>query len=91
MKEYKLKAWPDLPAAFRQTSYRRLLSELSQRHIHEADLQSRSGLSRRQLHKLMALLATQQVLEVREAKPKPARWQDALPWLMGFWRRFSRA
>ena len=43
MKEYKLLAWPDLPAEFRRTGFRRLLTELSQRHMSEAMLFKRDS------------------------------------------------
>ena len=31
MKEYRLLAWPELPAEYRRTAHRRVLSEMSQR------------------------------------------------------------
>lgn len=82
MKEYRLKAWPELPAAFRHTSYRRTLSDLSQRHAPESELLRRGGLSRRQLRGLLKWLATQQALDTREAPRvvSAARWWHHLPW-----------
>jgi hypothetical protein len=90
MKEYKLKAWPDLPAAFRRTSYRRLLTELSQRHVNDDELRGR-GLSRRQLQGLLHYLNQVQALETRTAAP-PQRLFGWWQWLTQrpLWRRLAR-
>ena len=42
MKEHRLAAWPDLGPQHRRTAYRRLLSDMSQRHVSLAELCARS-------------------------------------------------
>lgn len=71
MKEYRLKSWPELPAAFRRTSYRRLLSDLSQRHMSESDLRQRSGLGRSDVRALLDYLNAEELLDHREAQDAP--------------------
>lgn len=53
MKAYRLTAWPDLGAAFERTPYRRMLSDMSQRHVSVAELCERSGLPR---HEVLAFV-----------------------------------
>lgn len=90
MKAYKLKAWPELPAAFRHTSYRRLLTELSQRPVNDIELRGR-GLSRKQLHGLLQYLDEVGALETHLAPP-PARWAGWWQWItqQPLWRRLAR-
>ena len=82
MKEYKLLSWPDLPAEFRRTGFRRLLSDLSQRHISESSLLKRDGVKPAEVRALLQFLATRNVLEVRTAAPTAGRWRpDFAGWL----------
>jgi transcription initiation factor IIE alpha subunit len=82
MKEYKLLSWPDLPAEFRRMGFRRLLSEMSQRHVTEAALFKREGVKRSEVRALLQLLAERNVLEVRQAEPSAGKWKPALAgWL----------
>ena len=67
MKEYKLTAWPDLPAEFRRTAYRRIVSELSQRFASEIQLQSCSGISLADVRKFLTHLQTRDLVESQEA------------------------
>lgn len=80
MQEYKLKAWPDLPPEYRKTAYRRLVSELSQRHVQIEQLQRCSGLSTSDIEGFLKFLDRREVLESRESvseKPKSG-WMRAL-------------
>ena len=86
MKEYKLLSWPDLPAEFRRTGYRRLLSDLSQRHISEASLMKRDGLKASEVRALLQFLASRKVLDVREAEPRGSKWR---PDFSGWIRRLT--
>ena len=83
MKEYKLLSWPDLPAEFRRTGFRRLLSDLSQRHISEASLLKRDGIKPAEVRALLQFLASRKVLDVREGAPRGSRWRPNL----GSWLR----
>lgn len=66
MKEYKITAWPDLPAEFRRTAYRRMVSELSQRHVSEAHLQKCTGASAAEVMRLLDYLETCELLDTQE-------------------------
>jgi hypothetical protein len=46
MQEYRLASWPELPAHFRHAGHRRILSDMSQRHMTLAQLSDASGLKR---------------------------------------------
>jgi hypothetical protein len=87
MKQYKLKAWPDLPADFKRTAHRRLLSVLSQRYLGDAEMQRQSGLKSAELREFLHFLAKEELLEFREAPvaPDAARWR--LPDLLTGWLR----
>lgn len=67
MKEYKLAAWPDLPAAYQRTAFRRMLSDMSQRHLTVPQLMSGSGASRLEVRLLLQLLAERGLLRERAA------------------------
>jgi hypothetical protein len=82
MKEYKLLAWPDLPAEFRRTGFRRLLSDLSQRHMSEAMLLKRDGVKPAEVRALLRFLGEREVLEVRQASPNVSKWRPVFAsWL----------
>jgi hypothetical protein len=86
MKEYKLLSWPDLPTEFRRTGFRRLLSDLSQRHISEALLLKRDGVKPAEVRALLQYLAKLELLDVREAAPSDRGWR---PSLTGWLRRLT--
>jgi hypothetical protein len=80
MKEYKLTAWPDLPTEYRRTAYRRMVSELSQRHVSEAHLHKCSGVSNAEVRSLLNHLQSAGQLDTRDAEPvKPVGWRQAWP------------
>jgi hypothetical protein len=82
MKEYKLLSWPDLPAEFRRMGFRRLLSEMSQRHVSEAALLRRDGVKPSEVRALLLFLADLGLLDVRVADAQGSRWRPALAgWL----------
>jgi predicted Rossmann fold nucleotide-binding protein DprA/Smf involved in DNA uptake len=65
MKQYKLTAWPDLPARFQKTTMRRVVSELSQRFVSIRDLARSSGASTRDVEDLIAKLEKDGMLMTR--------------------------
>ena len=81
MKTYKLKAWPELPPAFRRMAYRRLLSDLSQRHVSEQELRTTCGLPGSDVRALLSHLDQEGLLDTRDAP-------DATPASRG-WMRFT--
>jgi hypothetical protein len=87
MKQYKLKAWPDLPANFKRTAHRRLLSVLSQRYLGEAEMQRVSGASSAELRELLQFLAQEDLLDSRDAEvaANAAGWR--LPNMLTGWLR----
>jgi hypothetical protein len=88
MKEYRLKSWPELPAIFRRTVYRRLLSDLSQRHMSEMALRQRSGLSSADLRSLVNYLKTEGLLDEREGQEVPRAGLIArFAWPIQAWMR----
>lgn len=88
MKEYKLLSWPDLPAEFRRTGFRRLLCELSQRHMSEAMLTKRDGIKPAEVRALLQFLAKLDLLDVREAAPA-GKWRPSLSGFSGWLRRLT--
>jgi predicted Rossmann fold nucleotide-binding protein DprA/Smf involved in DNA uptake len=91
MKEYRLSAWPDLDASYERTPYRRILSDMSQRHVTLAQLYERSGLPRQQVSAFVAMLVERGLVIQREAA-RVDRLAASLRPLGGWLRRtFSRA
>jgi hypothetical protein len=85
MKEFKLISWPDLPAEFRRTPFRRLLSDMSQRHVSESMLVKRDGVKAAEVRALLQFLASRDVLDVRDASARRG-WR---PFLAGWLRRLT--
>ena len=66
MKQYKLAAWPDLPATFHRTSYRRMLSDMSHRYVTVQQLMASSGSTRMEVRLFLQTLAERGLLRERE-------------------------
>lgn len=66
MKQYKLAAWPDLPASFHRTAYRRMLHRMSQRHVTVQQLMHESGLARAAVLQFLDSLQERELLDERE-------------------------
>jgi len=62
MKHYKLSAWPDLPAAYQRTAYRRVLHEMSQRFMTLTQLVRTSGMTQLHVSTFLSVLAQHGVL-----------------------------
>lgn len=71
MKTYRLVSWPDLPAEFRRTAYRRVLSELSLRHVGLTQLVEVSGLRRPEVQALLDMLDAKRLLDVNDCDDTP--------------------
>ena len=67
MKEYRLLAWPELPAEFKRTAHRRVLSDMSLRYMSIAQLCDVSGLKKGDLKNLLQMLEARGVLDERDA------------------------
>mgnify|MGYP000967460143 CR=1 FL=1 len=65
MKEYRLAAWPDLGHPYRAIAYRRLLSDMSHRHVSLPQLVASSGLRRQDVLNLIELLNARGLIHER--------------------------
>lgn len=72
MKTYRLVSWPDLPAEFQRTAFRRALSELSMREVSVEHLLNASGLKRSELVALLERLEGQDLLVESDHPPVPS-------------------
>ena len=88
MKHYKLVAWPDLPAPFHRTAYRRMLHQMSQRHVSVQQLIHESGLSRAAVTQFLDTLIARHLLTERE-QAAPASLFASLSPVEWFRRTFS--
>jgi hypothetical protein len=66
MKQYKLAAWPELPAAYHRTVYRRMLSDLSHRYMSLSGLVLSSGGTKSEVRQFLLMLDGMGVLVDRE-------------------------
>jgi hypothetical protein len=66
MKEYRLAAWPDLRGAINRTAYRRMLNDMSHRHVTVAQLVECSGLRRHDVQTFVDSLEIAGTLASRE-------------------------
>ncbi len=89
MKAYRLAAWPDLPHHYQRTAHRRMLGEMSQRHVTLAQLARRSGLQREQVRDFVEMLETRELLSMREASVLD-RIAEPMRRLVGWWGRSWR-
>jgi hypothetical protein len=77
MKEYRLLAWPELPAEYRRTAHRRVLSEMSQRFVSVAKLVEISGLKKAELRAFIEMLDDRDVVTDRDTAA-PDSFLDSL-------------
>jgi len=89
MKEYRLAAWPDLAAPYHRTAYRRMLSDMSQRHVSQAQLAARSGLSRHDVRQFIEMLDAHGLLSQREGAEDDSLFGSLRP--LGGWLRRALA
>ena len=77
MKEYRLLAWPELPAEYRRTAHRRILSEMSQRFVSVPKLVEISGLKKAELRAFIEMLDDRDVVTDRDTAA-PDSFLDSL-------------
>jgi hypothetical protein len=85
MKEYRLLAWPDLPAEYRRTAHRRALSEMSQRYVSVAKLVEVSGLKKSEIRSLLDTLDGRAVIADRDTTVPDSFFDSIKP--LGWLRR----
>jgi hypothetical protein len=66
MKEYRLTAWTELPEPFDKTTYRRMLTDMSQRHMSVAQLVISTGIRRAEVQRFIDLLESRGLLAQRD-------------------------
>jgi hypothetical protein len=85
MKEYRLVAWPQLRPPFDRIAYRRMLSDMSHRHMTLAQLGECSGIRRHEVRGFLDMLASRQLLAERDAAPGDSLFGSLRPF--GGWLR----
>jgi hypothetical protein len=82
MKEFRLAAWPDLPAAYHRTTYRRMLSDMSHRFVTVQQLMAASGATRMEVRLFLQMLGERGLLCERDVAT-----EDSLFGPIGGWFR----
>jgi hypothetical protein len=86
MKEYRLVAWPQLRAPFDRIAYRRMLSDMSHRHMTVPQLCESSSVRREAVRSFLDMLESRQLLSQREALRPASLFGSLKPFVVG-WRR----
>lgn len=81
MKAYKLSGWPELPAPYHRTAYRRMLHEMSQRYASINQLMHASGLGRPAVKEFVEKLAARGMLVEREQQEPDSLFGSLGPWI----------
>ena len=87
MKEYRLAAWPELRPPYQHTAYRRLLSDMSQRHLTLAQLVDASGLRRLEVQNFVEMLLARGLITERDHRGEDllVALRPLLGWLQRSW------
>jgi len=83
MKEFKLAAWPDLPAPYQRTVYRRMLSDMSHRYVGLPGLIKASGLPRNEVRQFVEMLELRGLLQERDTSAPDSIFDSLRP--LGGW------
>jgi hypothetical protein len=86
MKEYRLSGWPKLPASLDRIAYRRMLSDMSHRHVTLAQLGVSSGVRRQEVRAFLEMLGADGLLVERESAAPDSLFEALRP-LGGWFRR----
>jgi len=85
MKTYRLAAWPQLRPPFDKIAYRRMLSDMSHRHVSLAQLVDTSGLRRSEVRQFLDMLAAEHLVSEREGAEPESLFGSLRP--LGGWLR----
>lgn len=85
MKEYRLLAWPELEPAQDRTAFRRLLSDMSHRHVSVAQMADASGLRRSAVRDFVESLERRGLVDARDASAPDSLFGSLRPF--GGWLR----
>jgi hypothetical protein len=89
MKEYRLAAWPQLRPPFDKIAYRRMLSDMSHRHMSLAQLAECSGIRRHEVRSFIEMLEARGLIAQREATTPDSIFGSLRP--LGGWLRRALA
>jgi hypothetical protein len=89
MKEYRLAAWPQLRSPFDKIAYRRMLSDMSHRHMTLAQLVECSGIRRHEVRHFIETLDARGLIAEREAAAADSLFGSLRP--LGGWLKRALA
>jgi hypothetical protein len=92
MKEYRLVAWPQLRPPFDRIAYRRMLSDMSHRHMTLAQLAECSGIRRHEVRAFLDMLEARELIAARDALVPDSLFGSLRPlggWLRRAWTASS--
>lgn len=89
MKEYRLAAWPQLHAPFDRIAYRRMLSDMSHRHVTLAQLSAASGMRRQEVRQFIDMLDARGLIAQRDASLPDSLFGSLRP--LGSWLKRALA
>ena len=81
MKEFKLTAWPELPAPYQRIAYRRMLSDMSHRFVTAQQLCDSSGATKLEVRVFLQMLAERGLLRERDHEDSPGLLGPLGGWL----------
>ena len=85
MKEYRLAAWPQLRAPFDRIAFRRMLSDMSHRHMTLSQLVDASGVRRQEVRVFIEMLDAKGLIAERDATSPDSLFGSLRP--LGGWLR----
>lgn len=85
MKEFKLTAWPELPAPYQRIAYRRMLSDMSHRFVTAQQLCDSSGATKLEVRVFLQMLSERGLLREREHEPTQGLLGPLGGWLRRAW------
>lgn len=89
MKEYRLAAWPELPAHYQRTPHRRMLSDMSHRYVTLSQLVECSGQRRQEVRHFVEMLGHRGLLSTRDVSAAESLFDSMRP--LGAWLRRTLA
>jgi hypothetical protein len=89
MKEYRLVAWPQLRPPFDRIAYRRMLSDMSHRHMTLVQLVECSGIRRHEVRTFLDMLESRALITERDAPSTDSLFGSLRPF--GGWLRRALA
>ena len=84
VKEYRLAAWPHLYPPFDRIAHRRMLTDMSHRHVSMAQLTTASGMRPHEVREFLSMLESRGLVTQREAsiaEPLPGPLRPLGDWL----------